>query len=192
MGPILPVHRKQLATHFQPYFKPACNIQYSTAAAAKIKCFAITKNMQSSYANLWWIWIFFYIPNIDPKINFQPLLIVIFKCKFIVPVTYFYVQYCAQIYRPSFAKTSRKRSFTMIECERFGLVFANTGSLNSGTVSPSCPNLLWRPQVQHRSHIYCTVRYFKMLFSQPLLPSFSKDCCKASSPPPSPRPAAWV
>jgi hypothetical protein len=33
---------------------------------------------------------------------------------------------------PVFAKTSTKRSFSMIEKERFGLVFAKTGSLNSG------------------------------------------------------------
>ncbi len=32
-----------------------------------------------------------------------------------------------------FAKTSPKRSFSMTENERFGLVFTNTGSINSGT-----------------------------------------------------------
>jgi hypothetical protein len=35
---------------------------------------------------------------------------------------------------PVFAKTSPKRSFPMIENERFGLVFARTGSINLGTV----------------------------------------------------------
>jgi len=35
---------------------------------------------------------------------------------------------------PVFAKTSPKRSFSVIEDERFGLVFAKTGSINSGTV----------------------------------------------------------
>ncbi len=34
---------------------------------------------------------------------------------------------------PVFAKTSPKRSFSMSENERFGLVFAKTGSINSGT-----------------------------------------------------------
>jgi hypothetical protein len=34
---------------------------------------------------------------------------------------------------PVFAKTSRKRSFSVIENERFRLVFAKTGSINSGT-----------------------------------------------------------
>jgi hypothetical protein len=34
---------------------------------------------------------------------------------------------------PVFAKTSLKRSFSASENERFGLVFAKTGSLNSGT-----------------------------------------------------------
>ncbi len=34
---------------------------------------------------------------------------------------------------PVFAKTSPKRSFSIIENERFGLVFAKTGSMNSGT-----------------------------------------------------------
>ncbi len=33
-----------------------------------------------------------------------------------------------------FAKTSTKRSFSMSENERFGLFFAKTGSINSGTV----------------------------------------------------------
>jgi hypothetical protein len=32
-----------------------------------------------------------------------------------------------------FVKTSPKRSFSMIEYERFGLIFAQTGSINSGT-----------------------------------------------------------
>ncbi len=35
---------------------------------------------------------------------------------------------------PVFARTSLKRSFSMSENERFGLVFAKTGSINSGTV----------------------------------------------------------
>jgi hypothetical protein len=34
---------------------------------------------------------------------------------------------------PEFAKTSPKRSFSVIENERFGLVFAKTGSIISGT-----------------------------------------------------------
>jgi hypothetical protein len=34
---------------------------------------------------------------------------------------------------PVFAKTSLKRSFSVIENERFGLVFAKTGPINSGT-----------------------------------------------------------
>jgi hypothetical protein len=34
---------------------------------------------------------------------------------------------------PVFAKTSPKRSFSVIENERFGLVFAKTGSIISGT-----------------------------------------------------------
>jgi hypothetical protein len=33
---------------------------------------------------------------------------------------------------PVFAKTSSKRSFSIIENERFGLVVAQTGSINSG------------------------------------------------------------
>jgi hypothetical protein len=33
-----------------------------------------------------------------------------------------------------FAKTSPKRPFSMSENGRFGLVFAKTGSINSGTV----------------------------------------------------------
>ncbi len=38
----------------------------------------------------------------------------------------------ALIYKPSFAKTNPKRSFSVIENERFGLVFAKTGSIISG------------------------------------------------------------
>ncbi len=34
---------------------------------------------------------------------------------------------------PVFAKISPRRSFSMTENERFGLVFAKTGSINSGT-----------------------------------------------------------
>jgi hypothetical protein len=34
---------------------------------------------------------------------------------------------------PVFAKTSPKCSFSVIENERFGLVFAKTGSINSDT-----------------------------------------------------------
>ncbi len=34
---------------------------------------------------------------------------------------------------PAFAKTSPKRSFSMTENERFGLVFTKTGFINSGT-----------------------------------------------------------
>ncbi len=39
----------------------------------------------------------------------------------------------ARIYRPSFCENKPKRSFSVIENERFGLVFAKTGSINSGT-----------------------------------------------------------
>jgi hypothetical protein len=35
---------------------------------------------------------------------------------------------------PVLAKTSPKRSFSMTENEHFGLVFAKTGSIHSGTV----------------------------------------------------------
>jgi hypothetical protein len=34
---------------------------------------------------------------------------------------------------PLFAKASPKRSFSMTENDRFGLVFAKTGSIKSGT-----------------------------------------------------------
>ncbi len=39
----------------------------------------------------------------------------------------------AEFTDPVFAKTSPKRSFSVIENQRFGLVFAKTGSINSGT-----------------------------------------------------------
>ncbi len=39
-----------------------------------------------------------------------------------------------------FAKTSPLRSFSMFKNERFGLVFAKTGSINSGT-DPTCHEL---------------------------------------------------
>ncbi len=40
---------------------------------------------------------------------------------------------CARIYRPSFHKNKPKRSFSVIQNERFGLVFAKTRSIISGT-----------------------------------------------------------
>jgi hypothetical protein len=39
---------------------------------------------------------------------------------------------------PVFAKTSPTRSFSVIEFERFQLVFAKTGSINSDTVDAGC------------------------------------------------------
>jgi hypothetical protein len=41
--------------------------------------------------------------------------------------------YSAEFIDPVFAKTSSKRSFLVIENERFRLVFAKTGSTNLGT-----------------------------------------------------------
>ncbi len=38
-----------------------------------------------------------------------------------------------EIIDPVFAKTSPKRSFSVIQNERFGLVFVKTWSINSGT-----------------------------------------------------------
>jgi hypothetical protein len=49
--------------------------------------------------------------------------------------------YSARIYDPVFAKTSPRRSFSVIENERFGLVFAKTGSINSGTSEYLLQNL---------------------------------------------------
>jgi hypothetical protein len=42
-----------------------------------------------------------------------------------------------KIIDPVFAKTSPKRSFCMVEIVRFGLVFENTGSINSDTADDS-------------------------------------------------------
>jgi hypothetical protein len=39
----------------------------------------------------------------------------------------------AEFIDPVFAKTAPKHSFSLIENERFGLVFAKTGAINSGT-----------------------------------------------------------
>ncbi len=47
-----------------------------------------------------------------------------------------------------FAKTNPKRSFSVIENERFGLVFAKTGSINAGTGIDSQPggiDSIWAP-----------------------------------------------
>ncbi len=52
---------------------------------------------------------------------------------------------------PVFANTSPKRSFSMIENERFGLVFAKSGSTNSGTVLsvlPLSPSLWFESDLQ--------------------------------------------
>ncbi len=50
----------------------------------------------------------------------------------------------AEFIDPVFAKTTPKRSFSLIENERVGLVFAKTGSINSGTVL-SCLQLSFGP-----------------------------------------------
>jgi hypothetical protein len=42
---------------------------------------------------------------------------------------------------PVFAKTSPKRSFSMTKDERFWLVFAKTGSINSDTLSVLCTSV---------------------------------------------------
>jgi hypothetical protein len=43
-----------------------------------------------------------------------------------------------EITDPAFLKTSPKCSFSVIEIERFGLVFMKTGSINSGTGVERC------------------------------------------------------
>ncbi len=43
-----------------------------------------------------------------------------------------------EIIDPVFTKTSQKRSFSVIGNERFGFVFAKTGSINSGTGGWHC------------------------------------------------------
>ncbi len=43
---------------------------------------------------------------------------------------------------PVFAKTSRKRAFSMTKNERFGLVFTKTGSINSGTAVAVLPAIV--------------------------------------------------
>jgi hypothetical protein len=52
------------------------------------------------------------------------------------PVTHLYRPYrpVPEFIDQVFAKTSPKRSLPIIEIERFGLVFAKTGSINAGTV----------------------------------------------------------
>jgi hypothetical protein len=44
-----------------------------------------------------------------------------------------------------FTKTSPKRSFSVIQNERFGLVFAKTGSINSGTELTISKKHHWKP-----------------------------------------------
>ncbi len=51
---------------------------------------------------------------------------------------------------PVFAKTSRKRSFSMTENARFGLVFAKTRSINSGTVLYCTLNIQYRTCLKKR------------------------------------------
>jgi hypothetical protein len=63
---------------------------------------------------------------------------------------------------PVFAKTSSKRSFSVIENERFGLVFAKTEYIISGTGHPSSVNTL---AVRNKVVLY-TVSH---LFQQHLL-----------------------
>jgi hypothetical protein len=59
---------------------------------------------------------------------------------------------------PVFTKTSPKRSFSVIQNERFGLVFAKTGSIISGTVGNSAlDKVLFRHRCYERSAILATV-----------------------------------
>jgi hypothetical protein len=51
---------------------------------------------------------------------------------------------------PVLAKTSRKRSFSITENERFGLVFAKTGSINSGTEGCRASNFI-------QTHYQCKI-----------------------------------
>jgi hypothetical protein len=50
----------------------------------------------------------------------------------------------ARIYRPSFRENKTKRSFSMIESERFELVFVETGSMNLGTGLQLIPTIAVR------------------------------------------------
>ncbi len=62
------------------------------------------------------------------------------KMKFINCFLFFWVIFCTpmpEFIDPVFAKTSPKRSFSLIENKRSGLVFEKTGSINSGTGSGS-------------------------------------------------------
>jgi hypothetical protein len=63
-----------------------------------------------------------------------------------------------EIIDPVFAKTSPIRSFLVIKYERFGLVFAKTGYINSGT------GFAMYSRKHHKT-------------SSRILPSFSASCC---------------
>jgi hypothetical protein len=52
---------------------------------------------------------------------------------FILNLRFFLPSPVPEFIDPVLAKTSPKRSFSMTENERFGLAFAKTGSINSGT-----------------------------------------------------------
>ncbi len=58
-----------------------------------------------------------------------------------------------------FAKTSPKHSFPMTENERFGLVFANTGSINSGT------GLVWVRIRSYLGFVWASFRVFRVYWS---------------------------
>jgi hypothetical protein len=87
-----------------------------------------------------------------------PLLCVYF-CTFL----YLFCSSVPEFIDPVFVKTSPKRSFSVIQNERFGLVFVKTGSIISGTV------------VQHT--ITCTREYECLMYGEYLYDRYCIILC---------------
>jgi hypothetical protein len=69
-------------------------------------------------------------------VPWRPPDVLVDSCASVDPVILTNVEPCTRIHRPSFTKTSRKCSFSVIENAHFGLVFTKTGSINLGTGVP--------------------------------------------------------
>ncbi len=107
------------------------------------------------------------------------------------PVILTNVEPCTRIHRPSFTKTSRKCSFSVIENAHFGLVFTKTGSINLGTGVPvvarvsaagvAVPILLLMSLLLPVFRTFLDSLLLGVLLASPLLLSSCMLCCSSHS-----------
>ncbi len=81
------------------------------------------------------------------KYNFYVFFSTILALLFANPVLFHLNQPVPEFIDPVFVKTSPKRSFSVIQNERFGLVFVKTGSIISGTGYETRLKMITKAQV---------------------------------------------